>query len=127
MIKIVAALIEKDGLFLVAQRKYGDTGDTWEFPGGKIEENETEEQALIREIDEELNIKIDIIKYIDTNKYDYSTRTIEMSLYLCKYKSGNIKLNEHKNIIWTTIDNLENYDLCPLDRLFINIIKENIL
>ncbi len=124
MIKIVAALIEKDGHFLVAQRKYGDTGETWEFPGGKIEENETEEQALKREINEELNIEIDIIKYIDKKEYDYPTRTIEMSLYLCKYKNGDIKLNEHKAVNWTSIDNMENYDLCPLDRLFISLIKK---
>jgi 8-oxo-dGTP diphosphatase len=127
MIKIVGALIEKDGFFLIAQRKYGDTGETWEFPGGKIEANETEEQALKREIKEEIEIEIDIIKFIDTKRYDYPTRTIEMNLYLCKYLSGRIKLNEHKNIDWIKPLDLDIYNLCPLDRLFIESINKSIL
>ncbi len=127
MIKIVGALIEKDNLFLIAQRKYGDTGDTWEFPGGKIEDIETDEQALKREIKEELDIEIEVINYIDTKKYDYPTRTIEMNLYHCKYISGDIKLIEHKNMNWVNIIDLNDYNLCPLDRLFINSINKSVL
>jgi len=122
MIKIVGALIEKDGKFLIAQRKYGDTGDTWEFPGGKIEQGESDIDAIKREIKEELNIEIEILNYIGSNVFDYPTRTIEMNLYHCRYLSGNIKLSDHKQICWIDKEDIINYDLCPLDKKFIKAL-----
>ncbi len=127
MIEIVGALIQKDNKFLIAQRKVGDAGDKWEFPGGKIEFGETDVDAIKREVKEELDIEVDVLKYLGSNFYTYPTRTIHMNLYHCKYLSGNIGLSDHKDFKWIDLNQLHNFELCPLDCMFVKkLIKQNL-
>ena len=96
VIEVVAAIIYKDGAYFATQRGYGEFEGMWEFPGCKIEPNETPEGALKREIHEELGIDIIIDNFLCTTEYDYSSFHLTMHCYLCSVKSGEIELREHK-------------------------------
>ena len=122
MINVVAALIDFDGKYFIGKRITGEPAGLYEFPGGKINPGENNEEALLREISEELDIKIDINKYLGSVMYEYPTRTINLSLYLCKYNSGHIKLAEHSDYKLVTLHELKNYDFAPADKKFINLI-----
>ena len=107
---VVAAIIKKDDLYLIAKRnrdKY--MGLRWEFPGGKVEPNETFQEALSREIEEELSIQIDVHEKIAQECYKDDKINVTLHYYLCTHKSGNTKLNEHENIAWVTKKNFGNY------------------
>ena len=107
---VVAAIIKKDNLYLIAQRdKNKYMGLTWEFPGGKVEPNETFHEALSREIHEELNIKINIYEKIAEEKYKDDEIDIILHYYLCSEKSGTIRLNEHENIAWIEKKDFDKY------------------
>ena len=117
MLKVVAALIMKDGKILIAKRSTGnkDVIGKWEFPGGKVEENETEEQAIEREIKEEFDILVRAEKFI-TNVISKDKKSeIDLKLYLCKYIDGKIKLNDHSDYKWVDKDDILDYDLADLD------------
>ena len=118
MLKVVAALIMKDGKILIAKRSTGnkDVIGKWEFPGGKVEENETEKQAIEREIKEEFDILVRAEKFI-TNVISKDKKSeIDLRLYLCKYIDGKIKLNDHSDYKWVHKDEILGYDLAALDR-----------
>ena len=101
IINVVAAAIERDGKIFCAQRPDGKSlGGFWEFPGGKLEIGESPEQALIREIKEELNSEIEIVSYINEASYDYDFGTVVMKTYHAKLISGNLELLEHQNSTW---------------------------
>lgn len=117
MLKVVAALIMKDGKMLIAKRSTGnkDVIGKWEFPGGKVEENETEKQAIEREIKEEFDILVRAEKFI-TNVISKDKKSeIDLKLYLCKYIDGKIKLNDHSDYNWVDKDEILDYDLADLD------------
>ena len=117
MLKVVAALIMKDGKILIAKRSTGnkDVIGKWEFPGGKVEENETEEQAIEREIKEEFDILVRAEKFI-TNVISKDKKSeIDLKLYLCKYIDGKIKLNDHSDYKWVDKDDILDFDLADLD------------
>ena len=116
-IKVVAALIEKDGKYLIAKRATGDENvlGKWEFPGGKVEPNEDEMTAIEREIREEFELEVKAIRYITNNVCQYPTRIVDLRLYECKYLSGNFKLNDHQEYAWVDIKELLNYDLAKAD------------
>lgn len=117
MLKVVAALIMKDGKILIAKRSTGnkDVIGKWEFPGGKVEENETEKQAIEREIKEEFDILVRAEKFI-TNVISKDKKSeIDLRLYLCKYIDGKIKLNDHSDYKWVDKDEIFDYDLADLD------------
>lgn len=117
MLKVVAALIMKDGKMLIAKRSTGnkDVIGKWEFPGGKVEENETEKQAIEREIKEEFDILVRAEKFI-TNVISKDKKSeIDLKLYLCKYIDGKIKLNDHSDYKWVDKDEIFDYDLANLD------------
>ena len=117
MLKVVAALIMKDGKILIAKRSTGnkDVIGKWEFPGGKVEENETEKQAIEREIKEEFDILVRAEKFI-TNVISKDKKSeIDLKLYLCKYIDGKIKLNDHSDYKWVDKDEIFDYDLADLD------------
>lgn len=114
-INVVAAIIVKDNTVLVTQRGYGDYKDWWEFPGGKIEKGETSEEALIREIKEELDADIIIDQYLCTVEHDYPEFHIKMDCYVCSLVSGDITLKEHEAAKWLTIDEMYSIDLLPID------------
>ena len=117
IINVVAAAIERDGKIFCAQRPEGKClGGFWEFPGGKLEIGESPEQALVREIKEELNSEIEIISYINDASYDYDFGTVVMKTYHAKLISGNLELLEHQNSIWLASDELDTLNWAPVDR-----------
>ena len=99
-VRVVAAIIEKEDKILIAQRLKGEFKGLWEFPGGKIEEQEKPEEALIREIKEEMEVDIKINKYLCTIEHDYSTFHRSMDCFVCTLTSEGLHLNDHSAIKW---------------------------
>ncbi|MGN1362961.1 MAG: (deoxy)nucleoside triphosphate pyrophosphohydrolase [Methanobrevibacter sp.] len=120
---VVAAIIKKDDKILTTQRGYGEFKGQWEFPGGKIKENETKEEALVREIKEELNADISIDKFITDVEYQYPDFYLYMSCYLCTAKSS-IELLEHMNAKWLNKDELDCVNWLPADIKVIEYLKK---
>ena len=111
LINVVAAIIMKDNFYFIAQRnKKKHLGLKWEFPGGKVGINESNEEALQREIKEELNITIEVKKKIAKKLYKDEKINISLHYYICHIQNGNIRLNEHENSKWLTKENLNKYD-----------------
>ena len=100
MIKVVAAIIIENGSLFATQRGYGAWKDWWEFPGGKIEEGETPEEALVREIKEELDTLVSVDEFLMTVEYDYPEFHLSMGCYLCSVISGQLTLLEHESARW---------------------------
>lgn len=124
IINVVAAAIEKDGKFFCAQRPEGKSlGGFWEFPGGKLENGESPEQALIREIKEELNSDIEILTYINEASYDYDFGTVNMKTYHAKLISGNLELLEHQNSTWLLPTQLPTLNWAPVDRPAVELLS----
>lgn len=127
-IHVVAAVIQSvnekgEPVIYATQRGYGEFKGGWEFPGGKVEENETPEQALIREIKEELETKITVGKLIDTIEYDYPTFHLSMDCFWCKIVSGNLVLTEHMAARWLTKEELDTVEWLPADISLIEKIR----
>ena len=114
-IRVVAAIILHENRIFATQRGYGEFKDGWEFPGGKIEPGETPQQALIREIREELDTEIEVGELVDTVEYDYPAFHLSMDCFLCKIKSGNLELKEHEAARWLTQEKLNSVDWLPAD------------
>ena len=114
-INVVAAIIMKDGRVFATQRGYGDYKDWWEFPGGKIEPGETPEEALVREIREELHAEIEVVRLVDTVQYDYPKFHMDMSCYLCRLISDEIELVEHEAARWLDLDEVWSVKWLPSD------------
>ena len=113
---VVAAIIKKDAQFLIVQRnKNKHLGLKWEFPGGKVNANEEFEEALKREIKEELNISINIYEKIAEEGYKDEKIDIILHYYLCSQKNGTIKLNEHENLAWVEKKNFKKYNFAEGD------------
>ena len=116
IIEVVGAAIIKEDKVLVMQRSNQMTlPGMWEFPGGKVEANETEQEALIREIKEELSVTINILDYINEASYDYEFGTVQLKVYTAEIISGQITLEEHSDGKWVTADELKNIDWAPVD------------
>lgn len=127
-IKVVAAIIcddikEKNKIFATA-RGYGELKGGWEFPGGKVEPGETPQQALIREIIEELDTKIKVGELIDTVEYDYPTFHLSMDCFWAEVKAGHLELKEAEAAKWLTKDQLESVTWLPADILLIDQIRK---
>lgn len=123
-IKVVAAIIiDKDKIF-ATQRGYGEFKDGWEFPGGKIEEDETPQNAIVREIREELDTEIQVEKFLDTVEYDYPKFHLSMDCFICSVVSGDLVLKEHEAAKWLTKDTLDSVDWLPADQGLIQKIRE---
>ena len=118
-IKVVAAIIQKENKILATKRGYG------EFPGGKIESGETKEQALVREIKEELNIEISVDKFAIDIEYQYPNFYLFMSCFMCSIKEGSIELLEHNDGKWITKEELNTLNWLPADIDAVNYLKEN--
>lgn len=121
--KVVAAIIKQDNRIFATQRGYGEFKGGWEFPGGKIEKNETPQEALIREIREELETTITVGELIDTVEYDYPTFHLTMHCFLCTVVSGNLVLKEHEAARWLTREQLWSVDWLPADLELIDKIR----
>ena len=124
-IKVVAAIIQKENKILATKRGYGEFINMWEFPGGKIESGETKEQALVREIKEELNIEISVDKFAIDIEYQYPNFYLFMSCFMCSIKEGSIELLEHNDGKWITKEDLNTLNWLPADIDAVNYIKEN--
>ncbi len=121
--EVVAAVIKKDDKIFCCQRgPKGECAFKWEFPGGKIEPGETKEEALLREIKEELNCSINIEKFITTINHEYNTFSLTMHVYLCSLKDNEPVLLEHKSSIWCEKDKLKELDFAKADKLFLHLI-----
>ena len=124
-IKVVAAIIQKENKILATKRGYGEFINMWEFPGGKIEPGETKEEALIREIKEELNIEINVDKFAIDIEYQYPNFYLFMSCFMCSIKEGSIELLEHNEGKWITKEELNTLNWLPADIDAVNYLKEN--
>ena len=125
-IKVVAAVIRSNDRIFATQRGYGEFKDGWEFPGGKMEAGETSQQALVREIKEELDTEIKVGELIDTVEYDYPDFHLSMDCFWAEIVSGNLILKEHEAARWLTRDELDSVDWLPADRDLIKKIKSEI-
>lgn len=123
-IKVVAAIIIHDSKIFATQRGYGEFKDGWEFPGGKVELGETPQQALFREIKEELDAEIQVGELFDTVEYDYPQFHLSMDCFLCTLKSGKLVLKEHEAARWLAGDELESVEWLPADRGLVGKLKE---
>lgn len=126
-IEVVAAIIYDDeGRIFATQRGYGDFKDWWEFPGGKIEAGETPEEALVREIREELSAEISVDEFLCTVEYDYPQFHLTMHCYLCSLVTEALHLNEHEAAKWLAKDELDSVDWLPADVIVVQTIKTRI-
>ncbi len=125
-IHVSAAIIMKDNKIFVTQRGYGEFKDWWEFPGGKIEEGETPEECLKREIKEELKADINIDKYLCTVEYDYPNFHLKMECFICSLIDGHLELVEAEDAKFITKDQLDNIDFLPADLLAVKELKKSI-
>lgn len=123
-VRVVAAVIRKDDKIFATQRGYGEFKDGWEFPGGKIEDGESPEQALIREIKEELDTDINVGDLIDTIEYDYPNFHLSMDCFWCEILQGKLELKEHESARWLSKEKLYSIDWLPADVGLIEKIKE---
>ena len=126
-IRVVAAVIHKNGMIFATQRGYGAYKDYWEFPGGKIEPGETPEAALIREIKEELNTTISIDRFLTTVEYDYPEFHLSMDCFFCHIEEGELTLLEHEAAKWLPLGNLRQVNWLPADILVIEAIEQTAL
>ena len=126
MITVVAALIVRDNKVLIAKRSTGDPNvfGKWEFPGGKVKENESEEHAIEREIKEEFEMDIKANKFLINNICEYPTKTIDLRLYECEYISGEFNLHDHSEYKFVNKEVILKYDLCPADIPLAEYVKE---
>lgn len=125
-IHVSAAIIMKDNKIFVTQRGYGEFKDWWEFPGGKIEEGETPEECLKREIKEELKADINIDKYLCTVEYDYPNFHLKMECFICSLIDGHLELVEAEDAKFITKDQLDSIDFLPADLLVVKELKKSI-
>ena len=130
-VRVVAAVIKavnKEGkpIIFATQRGYGEFKDGWEFPGGKIEPGETPQQALKREIEEELDTEISVGDLIDTIEYDYPTFHLSMDCFWCEVVSGDLVLKEHEAAKWLDNKSIDQVDWLPADVTLIDLIKKQL-
>jgi len=124
MINVVAGIIKNaDNKILIAQRNlHKSQGGLWEFPGGKIEQGETREEAIVREIKEELKIDISPIRYVDERVFEYPDKTINLIAIECKYEGGALTKTEHEAVAWVSPNEMKEYEFAPADEFIVKYI-----
>ena len=126
-IEVVAAVIRDGDRIFATERGYGDWKDWWEFPGGKMETGETPEEALVREIREELSAEITVDKFLHTVEWDYPAFHLTLHCFLCSLRSEALHLNEHEAARWLAMDELESIRWLPADYDLLPVIRREIL
>ncbi len=124
-IEVVAAIIAVNGKIFATQRGYGDFKDMWEFPGGKIESGESREDALAREIMEELDTEISVDEFLCTVEYDYPSFHLTMHCFICSVVSGVLTLKEHEAARWLSKDELFDVEWLPADIDVVRALEMN--
>ena len=122
-VEVAAAIIRRGDVFFATQRGYGDWKDFWEWPGGKVEAGETPEQALVREIREELDAQIRVDTFLCTVDWDYPAFHLTMHCFRCKLADGHVILLEHEAAKWLTPDTLRSVQWLPADEEIINALS----
>jgi len=124
IIQVTAAILIKDDHVLIAKRKSGDhLENKWEFPGGKIERNETPKQCLKRELKEELDIDVSVGEYVGSSIYHYDYISIELLAYRTYWEGGNISLKDHDDFKWISLEQLDEYNFVPADIPFVDRLR----
>ena len=120
VIKVTAAIFVNDGMLLIAKRKpTARLPNLWEFPGGKVEPDETPEACLKRELKEEFDIHVNVGEYLGSNIHTYEFGTIELMAYRAFWETGDFKLLDHEEIRWVFTHELDKFDFAPADRAFV--------
>lgn len=122
-VHVVAALIVHDGRIFATQRGYGEWKGYWEYPGGKVEPGETPQEALVREIREELATEIEVERYVTTVEWDYPAFHLSMRCYLCSVVSGTLTLLEHEAAAWLDRGHLRSVNWLPADEGILDQIE----
>ena len=125
-IEVVAAIIRRGDKIFATQRGYGEWKDWWEFPGGKMEAGETPEEALVREIREELSAEISVDEFLTTVEYDYPKFHLTMHCYLCSLVGEALHLNEHEAARWLTTEDLDSVAWLPADVLVVRGLRADV-
>ena len=127
IIRVTAAILEKDRKILIAKRKTGDDlfSGLWEFPGGKVEKGETPKKCMARELREELDIEVEVVELITSNKHKYPKGIFELLAYKVKHIRGKIVLNDHDEIKWVTFDEMSSFEFPPADIPIIEHLQSN--
>ncbi|MBQ9252287.1 MAG: (deoxy)nucleoside triphosphate pyrophosphohydrolase [Clostridia bacterium] len=124
-LQVVAAIIYHEGRVFATQRGYGEFKDGWEFPGGKVQPGETPEEALVREIQEELDTRIQLGALVATVEDDYPDFHLSMGCYWCRVISGDLVLREHEAARWLSLEELEEVDWLPADRQLLPLLRQS--
>ena len=126
-IEVVAAIIQDGNRIFATQRGYGDFKDWWEFPGGKMEEGETPDEALVREIREELSADIQVGKLLHTVEWDYSKFHLTMHCFMCALVHDALHLNEHEAAKWLDVSTLHSVKWLPADEILLPMIEKELI
>ncbi len=124
-VNVAAAVIIRDGKIFATERGYGNYKDWWEFPGGKIEESESPRDAVLREIEEELGVSIEVGDRIYVIEYDYPDFHLHMEAFACTLSGGEIELREHENALWLDRDSIDSVRWLPADEEMIGYLRDN--
>ena len=124
IVKVTAAILAKDNKIIIAKRGPGDKlANKWEFPGGKIEIDETPEQCLKREMKEEFDIDVSVGEYLGSSIYHYDHISIELLAYRTYWEEGEIDLKDHDEFKWISLEQLTEFDFAPADLVFVKKLK----
>jgi 8-oxo-dGTP diphosphatase len=124
IVKVTAAILIKDNKIIIAKRGPDDRlANKWEFPGGKIEIDETPEQCLKREMKEEFDIDVSVGEYLGSSVYKYDHIFIELLAYRTYWEDGEIDLKDHDDFKWISLEQLTEFDFAPADRVFVEKLK----
>ena len=127
VVNVVCAIIVHEGKILGTQRGYGDFAGGWEFPGGKVEPGELPEDAVRRELKEELDLEVEVGQLFDTVEYDYQTFHLSMRCFLCTMGDSEFVLKEHEDARWLDRDTVDEVEWLPADEGLIKKLKEEVL